>query len=140
MSDEDTQKTERETRRKILKKATATIDGEVHTILIRDLSSHGALLKIDRAVGLGETLNIHIDGYPDLQAEVRWTKGDRIGVRFDEGITLDEKGLPDLKDKGGAPNKSFVPWNPYTAPTPQKRPAARPKVFGRADPKRPGRS
>lgn len=142
MSDENTQQTARETRRKILKKAMATVNGESRTILIRDLSPHGALLKVDQTFTPGEFLVIHIEAYPDLRAEVRWADGDRIGVRFEEGISLDENGLPVLaKSNDGESMKGFVPWNPYTAQTTPRRPAVnKPKIFGRADPKRPIRS
>jgi hypothetical protein len=54
-----------------------TIDCVVH-----DISAGGALVAIDRPLGVGETVTLALDSIGKLPAEVRHSDGGRAGLRF----------------------------------------------------------
>ena len=51
--------------------------------MVRDVSSRGARLEIDRAVRLPERFELHINGRERvLHVEVSWRNDTNVGVRF----------------------------------------------------------
>jgi hypothetical protein len=55
------------------------------TALLRDISPHGAQLRLDRAlaVAVDEEVSLDISGFGEVPCQVRRVSGDTIAVRFE---------------------------------------------------------
>jgi hypothetical protein len=57
-------------------------DGREVRALATHLSNDGCYLVAEAGLCVGETLVVMLAGRGSIQAQVRWTAGDRAGVRF----------------------------------------------------------
>ncbi len=84
----------RERRQRVLKKGVISYANRSITVdvVVRDLSSAGAKLKIVQAAPVPDhfTLEIPMDGVM-VDCEVRWRNGDTLGVAFTSHAHIDEK-------------------------------------------------
>ncbi|MCZ8173258.1 MAG: PilZ domain-containing protein [Novosphingobium sp.] len=55
-----------------------------------DLSQHGALVKLDFFLALGQLVTVSGSNLPQRHARVRWRRGSAHGLVFHEGFKLDE--------------------------------------------------
>lgn len=63
----------------------AVVVGRLH-----DLSQHGALIELDRALALRQLVRVSGSALPSRHARVRWRRGKAHGLVFHEGFRLDE--------------------------------------------------
>ena len=64
--------------------------------LVRDLSEHGAKLKVSETVAIPEVMELHIPNRDEsYRAKVEWRTGDEIGVSFpvDKAISHPDKSV-----------------------------------------------
>jgi PilZ domain len=61
--------------------------GQTLSPLVRDVTPSGMQLRWDGDPGLaaGDELEVRVDGYGPLSAEVRWIRGEEIGLAFSVG-------------------------------------------------------
>ena len=61
--------------------------GETLSPLVRDVSPGGMQLRWDGDPGfaIGDGLEVLVDGYGPLAAEVRWSRGEEVGIAFTAG-------------------------------------------------------
>ena len=78
----------REPRHGLIRKATLGWGDNSMDVRMRNISSGGALLECPRGLPPGTLVVLHLPGCGSLEAEVRWTNGDRVGVRFLEQFDL----------------------------------------------------
>ena len=57
--------------------------GEVQDCLILDLSPSGALIQLDRAAAVGETIKLRLTENGEFAGTVRWRGEQSMGVKFD---------------------------------------------------------
>lgn len=55
--------------------------GKAHIGIVRNISPGGAQIESKLDLPVGETLTYCWDGIPEIEAEIVWREGDRIGVR-----------------------------------------------------------
>ena len=82
--------TEREPRLALLRIAELQSVGHSAAVTIRNISAHGALIEApgNIPIGLQATLKL-TDGWC-FSGEVRWRRGTRFGMMFDEPVALDD--------------------------------------------------
>lgn len=59
-----------------------------HLVPLLDLSQGGAKVITDLPVTLGEDVELHLDGFAPILAQVRWIRGERMGITFVQPIHL----------------------------------------------------
>jgi hypothetical protein len=57
-------------------------DGREVSALVTNVSSEGCQLLADVQFSVGETVTLNLPGRGSVRAQVRWTAGERAGVRF----------------------------------------------------------
>lgn len=57
--------------------------GGIQDCLILDLSPGGALIELERAAAVGETIKLRLTENGEFAGTVRWRGSHRMGVRFD---------------------------------------------------------
>ncbi len=57
--------------------------GETQDCLIIDLSPGGALIQVERAAAVGETVKLRLTENGEFAGTVRWRGARRMGVKFD---------------------------------------------------------
>ena len=57
---------------------------------VRDVSQHGAQLEVEGALKIGQQLRLEAAHFPPQQVRVRWRRGSRYGVVFQQGFRLDQ--------------------------------------------------
>lgn len=83
------ERVEREPRLAVLRFANLISDGRSYPVRIRNLSTGGAMIEIDEDAGLANTVAIELTDTQTVPAELRWIKGRRFGVAFNEKIDLE---------------------------------------------------
>ncbi|MEO5972616.1 MAG: EAL domain-containing protein [Sphingomicrobium sp.] len=78
----------REPRHRLMRRAIASIEGEVHEVKLRNISAMGALVECDRTVSPGTQLTIDIVGVGPVVGAVRWAHKNRFGIQFLEHFPL----------------------------------------------------
>lgn len=58
-------------------------EGGIQDCLILDLSPGGALVELERAAAVGETIKLRLTENGEFAGTVRWRGPHRMGVRFD---------------------------------------------------------
>jgi len=58
-------------------------EGGIQDCLILDLSPGGALIELDRAAAVGETIKLRLTENGEFSGTVRWRGTVRMGVKFD---------------------------------------------------------
>lgn len=61
----------------------------VITVALRDISTTGLMARTSQSIPLGGYVDIELPAVGDVQARVRWTVGERVGVRFAHPIDVD---------------------------------------------------
>ncbi|MCA1196367.1 PilZ domain-containing protein [Sphingomonas sp. R647] len=59
-----------------------------HLVPLLDLSQGGAKVITDLPVSLGEEVELHLDGFAPIVGQVRWIRGERLGVTFLQPVHL----------------------------------------------------
>lgn len=57
-------------------------DGRSHRVLVTNIAYNGCHLICEGSLGVGETLKLIVPGMGTVNAQVRWTKEERAGLRF----------------------------------------------------------
>jgi hypothetical protein len=60
------------------------------SIIIRDLSQHGAQIETDRVLFVGQHLRLKANRLPQIFASVRWGNASNYGLVFQNSFRLDE--------------------------------------------------
>lgn len=82
---------------------TGTMDANGTTLpcLVRDISSHGARLKLPgHRVEPGMTCVLTLPDHGQIKAHIVWSDGNEAGVRFEQEIALSESVRLDVSDIG----------------------------------------
>ncbi|MFN3946038.1 MAG: EAL domain-containing protein [Allosphingosinicella sp.] len=69
-------------RHRLIRRLSVFVGGRRLTGLVRNVSATGALIELDQELSAGLVVKIELPGYEILEAEVRWVRGKRAGVRF----------------------------------------------------------
>jgi diguanylate cyclase (GGDEF)-like protein len=79
---------QREPRHRLMRRATAMIDGTEEEIRLRNISITGALVETRRPLTPGTTLRINIVGVGPVTGTVRWAGNKKAGIQFDAEFDL----------------------------------------------------
>lgn len=63
-------------------------DAQPSTLLVVNMSPHGLMARCDADHAEGDRVRIILPGTGPVAAEVRWSLGGRMGVRFDTAFDL----------------------------------------------------
>jgi hypothetical protein len=74
----------REPRQRLMRRAMASIDGEVCEVRLRNISAMGALVECSRAVAPGTRVAMDIVGAGPIEGTVRWAQSGKFGVQFND--------------------------------------------------------
>jgi hypothetical protein len=69
---------------------TVTIGIEERAATLGDLSQQGAQVEVDPPLAIGQHVRLTGDGFPVLDAKVRWRRGKAHGLVFQRSFQLDE--------------------------------------------------
>ena len=72
----------------LLRKAMLHWEERAMDVRLRNISTGGALVECPRGLPPGTHVMVNLPGCGELQAEVRWTDEDRMGIRFAEEFDL----------------------------------------------------
>lgn len=61
--------------------------GNYHAVL-HNISQQGAMIETGDRLAIAQTIRIESKGLPDIEAKVRWRKGERYGLIFDTTFRL----------------------------------------------------
>jgi len=78
----------REPRHRLMRRAVAVIDEEMVEIMLRNISSMGALAECPIPVTPGETMTLDIVGVGPVRGVVKWAQAGRFGLQFGEQFEL----------------------------------------------------
>ncbi len=98
-------KTDRAERRRIIRAGRIGTQGKDETVRLRNISCTGAMVETSLPLHVGDLVSLDIGLAEPLEADVRWTKDGRAGVKFAHLINLDDVFL----GKPKASFKTFVP-------------------------------
>jgi EAL domain/PilZ domain len=102
-SDTDAQTGEREPRSALLRVAELESIGHSSTVKIRNISARGALVEASGTIPLGLTATLTLSDGWTFTGEVRWRRGNRFGLMFDEQISLEDF------TAGNPPPRNIIP-------------------------------
>jgi diguanylate cyclase (GGDEF)-like protein len=97
----------REPRHRLMRRATAIIDGAEEEIRLRNISITGALIECASALTPGVTLTINIVGVGPVTGTIRWSGNGKAGIQFDRQFELTN--LAPKKEKGNDVTM-LTPW------------------------------
>ena len=97
----------REPRQRLMRRAIASIDGQLVEIRLRNISAMGALVECDRSVAPGEAMTIDIVGVGPVAGIVRWAQSGKFGIQFHEEFDLARLALK--REKNQSPSV-MTPW------------------------------
>ena len=97
----------REPRHRLMRRATAMIDGAEEEIRLRNISITGALVESRRSLTPGTELRINIVGVGPVTGTVRWSGNGKAGIQFSTEFDLGR-----LAPKKQKPNdvRMLKPW------------------------------
>jgi PilZ domain len=78
----------RDSRKSVLLRATIYPIDVYNDVIIRDLSQTGIMGESDIELIIGQTLHLSVDEKTFQSGTVRWTRGRRFGLHFDDPLTL----------------------------------------------------
>ncbi|QNP46330.1 EAL domain-containing protein [Sphingomonas sediminicola] len=78
----------REPRQRLMRRAMASIDGEVCEVRLRNISAMGALVECSRAVAPGTRVAMDIVGAGPIEGTVRWAQSGKFGVQFNDVFVM----------------------------------------------------
>ena len=87
-------------RQSLIRTATLRCARDSVPVRLRNISTGGALLETERGIDPGARVWLELVGMPALTAEVRWSGGGRLGLRFEEEF--------DLRRLGSAPRPTAL--------------------------------
>ena len=85
---EEAAKNPRSSRTKTLRIGKVRQHGNERKALIRDLSPTGASVQADLPAVEGERVFLSFGEYEMIKATVRWHRGGRFGIQFEEAVDL----------------------------------------------------
>ena len=77
---------EREPRVAVLRRGRLHSEGRSHPIRVRNLSSGGAMIEIDRDARIAATVELELGGEERLGGQVRWIRDRRVGIAFEKPV------------------------------------------------------
>lgn len=66
--------------------AVMTARGQSHIVPLVNVSRHGAMLRFDSMLHIGESISLQMLDRDVIQGQVRWVRDGRIGVSFDRPL------------------------------------------------------
>jgi len=78
----------REPRQRLMRRAMASIDGEVCEVRLRNISAMGALVECSRSVAPGTRVAMDIVGAGPIEGTVRWAQSGKFGVQFNDVFVM----------------------------------------------------
>jgi diguanylate cyclase (GGDEF)-like protein len=78
----------REPRQRLMRRAMASIDGEVCEVRLRNISAMGALVECSRSVAPGTRVAMDIVGAGPIEGTVRWAQSGKFGVQFNDAFVM----------------------------------------------------
>jgi diguanylate cyclase (GGDEF)-like protein len=78
----------REPRQRLMRRAMASIDGQVCEVRLRNISAMGALVECDRAVAPGTRVAMDIVGAGPIEGTVRWAQAGKFGLQFNDAFMM----------------------------------------------------
>jgi len=101
MADFDEVEHDRDHPREILHASTVIkIDDQWHVCALVDISAHGAKLLINQKTSRGMDVFVKIGEFGPFSATVAWSKGDEMGVKFDDDPAEMTRVLIELEKRG----------------------------------------
>jgi hypothetical protein len=80
----------RERRSRVRNMARVYFDCHSRRALIRNLSRNGLMMETTLPPPKGQIVVVKIEGLAPIWGEVRWCKGGKAGIRFEEPISAEE--------------------------------------------------
>lgn len=87
---EPTRHARRDLRIRAHRPALVSAEGRARAVELRDMSQTGACFEADAYLALGQHLVLSLQSLPDMAGWVRWRRGNRFGVMFEQSLRLDE--------------------------------------------------
>jgi diguanylate cyclase (GGDEF)-like protein len=78
----------REPRQRLMRRAMASIDGEVCEVRLRNISAMGALVECNRPIAPGTRVAMDIVGAGPVEGTVRWSQAGRFGIQFNDAFLM----------------------------------------------------
>ncbi|NUS99579.1 MAG: EAL domain-containing protein [Sphingomonas sp.] len=78
----------REPRQRLMRRAMASIDGQVCEVRLRNISAMGALVECSRSVAPGTRVAMDIVGAGPVEGTVRWAQAGRFGLQFNDAFQM----------------------------------------------------
>ena len=75
-------------RHRLIRTGTLAVDGDTLPVRLRNISAGGAMVECDRPVPVATRVDLDLDEAGRLEAEIRWSEGGRLGMRFAAPFTL----------------------------------------------------
>jgi EAL domain-containing protein (putative c-di-GMP-specific phosphodiesterase class I) len=76
--------TQREPRHRLLRRGSLQWNGMTFPIRLKNISTGGALIESERMVPEGSIVQLDLSEVGNFGAEVRWTRDNHLGIKFDE--------------------------------------------------------
>jgi hypothetical protein len=86
----------------------ASIEGEMHELKLRNISSMGALVECGASVAPGAQLTIDIIGVGPVRGLIRWAQEGKFGVQFVDQFDLAR--LAPKKERSEGQADVLKPW------------------------------
>jgi diguanylate cyclase (GGDEF)-like protein len=78
----------REARHRLMRRAIASIDGNIVELKLRNISSMGALVECELPIAPGTELAVDIVGVGPIRGIVRWAQSGKFGVQFTQQFDM----------------------------------------------------
>ena len=86
-------------RHRLIRRATIHVGGQSLQIIIRNVSTGGALIEVARELTPGTLAKLEVGGFNLIDVEVKWSRGKHAGLRFISDFDL--RGLMMTKSMAG---------------------------------------
>ena len=78
----------REPRQRLMRRAMASIDGQVCEVRLRNISAMGALVECEKSVAPGTRVAMDIVGAGPVEGTVRWAQSGKFGIQFNDSFQM----------------------------------------------------
>ena len=78
----------REPRQRLMRRAMASINGEVCEVRLRNISVMGALVECEKSVAPGTRVAMDIVGAGPVEGTVRWAQSGKFGLQFSDAFLM----------------------------------------------------
>ena len=112
-------------RHRLIRNGRLEADGRSLPVRLRTISEGGATLECQQPLEPGSRVTLDLDEAGRLEAEIRWCKNGRVGLRFDDAFRLGKLALR----KARAPAMLTPDYLGPDVPAPGPEPADSPLVF-----------